>query len=49
MDELFAEPSDVNDNNNAKPTENDNPLADYGNNDGDVVTDKSTSARPTRN
>ena len=48
IDKLFAESSDVNDNNNANPIYNDNPLADGCNNDGNKVPDYSTSARPTR-
>ena len=42
--ELFDELSDVNDNNNANPTNNDNPLAVDINNDGDEVPGKITSA-----
>ena len=49
INKLFAEPSDVNDNNNANPTDNNDPLAVDGNNYGDEVPEESTSARPTRN
>ena len=44
IDELFSEPSNINDNNNANPTNNDNPLAVDINNDGDEVPGKITSA-----
>ena len=35
MEKLLSEPSDVNDNNNANPTYNDDPIANDRNNYGD--------------
>ena len=48
IEKLFAEPSNVNENNNYNPTGNNNPLAVYDNNYGEKVPDKSTSTGPTR-
>ena len=49
INKLFSEPSNVNDISNANTTDNDNPLANFGNIDGDEVPGESTSVRPTRN
>ena len=48
IDELFSEPSNLKNNNNDNPKENDNKLSYDGNSYGDEVPDKSTSARPTK-
>ena len=48
IDELFAEPSNVNDKNNYNPTDKYNPIAVDGNDYGYNVPYKSTSARQTR-
>ena len=49
IDELFAEPSNVNDKNNHNPTNKYNPPSVDGNDYVYTVPYKSTSARQTRN